>query len=194
MNAVALTGGIATGKSTVARLLAQHDIPLLDTDHVAADISAPSGSAIPALLKEFGPDCLTADGALDRPRMRNIVFSDASARARLEGILHPLIRERVNKFLADQGSARCAVAIPLYFEALGYAGRFREVVVVDCPTGVQLDRLVNERKMDLGVAQAILTSQSRRCIRLQLADRVLVNNADMDALSVQVSDWVRQWT
>lgn len=193
MRAAALTGGIAAGKSTVARLLAEHDVALLDTDAVAADLSAPGGEAIPALREAFGPGCLTGEGALDRPKMREIVFADATARARLESILHPLIRSRVERFLAERRGQRCVVAIPLYFETLGYSGRFGEVVAVDCSVGTQRERLIQERKMDAALAEAILRSQSPRSIRLQLADRVLVNNAGLDALAQQVATWVRTW-
>lgn len=193
MSAAALTGGIATGKSTVAGILAESGVALLDTDAISAEISGPGGAAIPALRDAFGAGCLTGEGALDRPKMRDIVFSDAKVRSRLESILHPMIRARVEEFLAHNRRERCVVAIPLYFETLSYLGRFDEVIVVDCATRVQRDRLVLERKMDPALADAILRAQSPRSIRLQLADRIFVNNASLELLGLQVANWVRAW-
>lgn len=193
MSAIALTGGIATGKSTVAQLLAAHAIPILDTDAVAAEISGSGGLAIPALIEAFGREFLTDTGALDRARMRNLVFADAAARSRLEGVLHPLIRDRVEAFLSDHAVDRCAVAIPLYFETLSYTGRFGEIVAVDCVAQQQRDRLIRDRNLDAATAEAILRAQVPRVIRLQLADRVLTNNADISALGSQVTSWVKSW-
>lgn len=194
MSAAALTGGIATGKTTVAGLLEASGIPLLDTDAVSSELSGPGGLAIPALRESFGPDCLTQAGALDRPKMRAMVFSDSEARSRLEGILHPLIRARVEDFLLTHRENRCAVAIPLFFETLSYSGRFREVVAVDCSVGLQRERLTRDRKMDSSLVEAILGAQVPRAIRLQLADRVLVNNSGVESLTAQVQSWVREWS
>ncbi|MBL8516283.1 MAG: dephospho-CoA kinase [Betaproteobacteria bacterium] len=193
MNAVALTGGIASGKSTVAGLLQAHRVPLLDTDSVAADLSRPGGRAIPALRDAFGAECLTVDGALDRPRMREQAFVDDNARLRLESILHPLIREEVEVFISSHLEERCAVAIPLFFESLGYRARFAEVVAVDCARSIQHERLVRDRGMAPALAEAILNVQVPRSIRLQLADRVLSNNTDLETLAIQVERWVGAW-
>lgn len=194
MSAVALTGGIASGKSSVARLLEQYAIPCLDTDAVAAELSSAGGLAIPALQDAFGVGCLDSSGGLDRRKMRELVFSDAMARGRLEGILHPLIRMRTDAFLADQKDSRCAVAIPLFFEALAYRGRFSHVVVVDCASTIQRRRLIEDRGMEPKLADAIIGAQSRRVIRLQLADRVLVNNSHLSNLAAQVRSWVGGWS
>lgn len=193
MSAVALTGGIASGKSTVAGILKAHAIPLLDTDEVAANISGPGGLAIPALVDAFGPACVTPEGGLDRPRMRAMAFSDDAIRQRLERILHPLIRMKVEEFLSARAQERCAVAIPLYFESLTYRNRFSQVVLVDCATSVQRERLVHGRQMAPDIAEAILRVQASRFIRLQLADRVLVNNAGLGMLDEQVARWIQSW-
>jgi dephospho-CoA kinase len=194
VSAVVLTGGIASGKTTVARLLTGYSIAVLDTDAVAAALSGPRGEAIPALREAFGPDALTPEGGLDRAQMRERAFSDPAVRAGLERILHPLIREEVEAFLSAHESGRCAVAIPLYFESLGYRGRFQQVVSVDCPTHVQKERLVRDRNMAPELATSILGAQIPRRIRLQLADKVLCNNTNLDDLTLQVEDWAKEWS
>lgn len=192
MSAIALTGGIATGKSAVARRLAKAGVAVLDTDIVAAALTTQGGQAMPQIAAAFGAAFVAADGGLDRARMRDHVFADRGAKVRLEGILHPLIREEVDKFLI-QASPRAAVAIPLFFESLSYRQTFRSVIVVDCRTDTQLARLVEQRGLSKDIATSIIGAQVPRQVRLQLADRVLSNDGLESALDSQVAALLGAW-
>jgi len=192
VSAIALTGGIATGKSAVARRLEQAGVAVLDTDAVSITLSAAGGRAMPGIAAAFGDTFVAADGSLDRPRMRQHVFADAEAKRRLESILHPLIRDEVDGFLR-QARSRCAVAIPLFFESLSYRGVFRSVIAVDCRADTQLRRLVEQRKLSHDIAMAIMAAQVSRPIRLQLADRILSNDGPESALDAQVDALLAGW-
>lgn len=190
MSAVALTGGVASGKSAAAGFIQKAGIPVLDTDHVAAELTRTGGRALPALVEAFGEGCLDGAGALDRAAMRQRVFADARERLRLEAILHPMIRETVGDFLARQDGSPCVVLIPLLFESLSYRAGFDETVCVDCPVRLQIRRMVELRGLDEDLARRIVASQVPRAIRLQLADHVLCNTGDLGALERQVRDWL----
>ena len=193
MSTVVLTGGIASGKSTVAKLLADLGIRTLDTDLVATELSAPGGLAISPLREIFGAGCLASDGGMDRAAMRERVFKDPAQRKALESILHPLIRAEVARFLSDVQGERAVVAIPLYFESLGYRNRFNQVVTLDCPVETQLARLTRDRSMEHALAEKILNAQVPRQVRLQLADRVICNNQGREQLASKVESWVMSW-
>jgi dephospho-CoA kinase len=194
VNAAALTGGIASGKTAAAGFIEAAGIPVFDTDHAAAHLTMPGGRAIPALSAAFGEECLDASGALNRPRMRDLVFKDSTQKRKLETILHPMIREEVESFLEANRDRRCVVSIPLYFETLAYRGRFREVACIDCPTSVQVRRLVDTRGLDEDLARRIVESQVPRKIRLQLADCILVNHGSLGALKSQMQEWLGSWS
>jgi dephospho-CoA kinase len=193
VTAAVLTGGIATGKSTVAAMLLAQGIPVLDTDAVSASLSGAGGAAIPALRDAFGPQCLGADGGLDRARMREAAFSNVEVRCRLEGVLHPMIRSEVDQFLARMAGKRCVVAVPLFFESLHYRNGFEHVVVLDCSVQLQVERLVRLRQMSPDLAAQIIRAQAPRAIKLQLANRVISNQLGAVQLRVQVFDWLSEW-
>lgn len=193
MNAAALTGGIASGKSAAAAFIQSRGIAVFDTDHAAAELTRVNGGAIPRLVETFGSGCLDAQGALDRAAMRERVFSDPKEKRRLEAILHPMIRSAVDAFLTAQANRRCVVLIPLLFESLSYRGVFRETACIDCPTQLQVLRLVKHRRMDEALARRIVESQVPRAIRLQLADRVFSNAGELPALERQLEAWLGDW-
>ncbi len=193
MSIAVLTGGIASGKSTVALMLADRGIRMLDTDSVAAALTAPGGLAVLPLCEVFGQSCLGPDGAMDRAAMRERVFKDPAQRKVLEGILHPLIRLEVDRFLLEVKGVRAVVAIPLYFESLSYRGQFNQVVTLDCSVATQVDRLVADRSMDRALAISIVQVQVCRQVRLQLADQVICNNRDRDRLAASVDAWMQTW-
>jgi dephospho-CoA kinase len=183
---VALTGGIGSGKSMVARLFADLGAEVVDTDVIARRLTAPGGLAMAEVGAEFGPDCLAADGSLDRARMRARVFADPGARRRLEAILHPLIRVQVEAALAASAAPYVLVVVPLLFETGAYDGLIDRVLVVDCAPGQQVERVMRRDGVSAGQAQAILAAQASRERRLAGADDVLDNGGDPAALADHV--------
>ena len=186
---VALTGGIGSGKSTVAALFGQRGVHIIDTDDIAHAITGAGGRALAPICKVFGDGVLAANGALDRAVMRTRVFEDADARAALEKVLHPLIREDVDAaFRADSATRAPYVmlAVPLLFETMGYRGQIRRALVVDCPVELQRRRVQQRAGLTLPAVDRILASQISRSLRLQLADDVISNPGDAKRLPSQV--------
>lgn len=184
---VALTGGIASGKTTVANLFAAHGIPLVDSDLIAREVVEPGQPALAAVAEAFGPDVLGPDGRLDRRRLRDIIFSDPTARARLEAILHPAIRaemERQSAAAAEAGPYQVLV-IPLLAEG-GRRDRADRVLVVDVPEALQVERLMARDTVSREQAQASLQAQASRAARLAIADDVVTNTGCIDDLRDQV--------
>ena len=186
---VALTGGIASGKTTVARLFAAHGVPLIDTDVIAREVVEPGQPALDAVVAAFGPEVLGPDGRLDRRRLRDIVFADAAARGRLESILHPAIRaemERQSRAAAVVGPYQLLV-IPLLAEG-GRRDHVDRVLVVDVPEIVQVDRLMARDAVTREQAGAVLQAQASRAARLAIADDVVTNTGGVEELERQVAE------
>ena len=185
---VALTGGIASGKTTVADLFATHGVPLIDTDLIAREVVEPGRPALAAVAEAFGADVLDSDGRLDRRRLRQIIFSDATARARLEAILHPAIRaemERQSAAAAQAGPYQVLV-IPLLAEG-GRRDHVDRVLVVDAPENVQVERLMARDAVTREQAEAALRAQALRETRLGIADDVVTNTGRIEDLREQVA-------
>jgi dephospho-CoA kinase len=189
---IALTGGVASGKSTVARLFQALGARIIDTDQVAREIVAPGTPALALIVERFGPDVLRGDGTLDRGRLRGIVFSDSAARARLEAITHPAIRERVAELSARAGGPYQIIAVPLLAET-GTHRNYDRVLVVDCDPEVQLGRLMLRDGLTREQASSVLAAQASREARLAIADDVLVNDSDPDALGPHVESLHRRY-
>jgi dephospho-CoA kinase len=184
---VALTGGIASGKTTVANLFAAHGVPLVDTDLIAREVVEPGQPALAAVAAAFGTDVLDPEGRLDRRRLREIIFSDASARGRLEAILHPAIRaemERQSAAAANSGPYQVLV-IPLLAEG-GRRDHVDRVLVVDTPESVQVARLMARDAVTREQAEASLRAQATRAARLDMADDVVTNTGRIEDLRDQV--------
>ena len=184
---VGLTGGIGSGKSTVADLFVAQGAALVDTDAIAHELTAPGGIAMPALLAEFGPELATESGALDRAAMRRLVFADATAKARLEGILHPLIRQVSGQRCQAATTPYVVLAVPLLVESGNYRQRCDRIVVVDCPESLQIERVMSRNGLAAAEVEAIMAAQASRAQRLAVADDVVLNAAGRDSLSAQVA-------
>jgi dephospho-CoA kinase len=182
---IALTGGVASGKSTVARLFQALGARLIDTDQVSREVVAPGAPALAQLVGIFGPRILQDDGALDRARLRDIAFSDPAARAQLEAITHPAIRARVAQLSAQVGGPYQIIAVPLLVET-GTQRNYDRVLLVDCSPELQLQRLMVRDGLNAEQARRILEAQASRAARLAAADDVLVNESEAAALAPQV--------
>jgi dephospho-CoA kinase len=187
MFAVGLTGGIGSGKSTVADLFAAHGVPLVDTDLIAHRITAPHGIAMPQIATEFGEAFVAPDGSLDRARMRSLVFSEDSARKRLEGITHPLIRAETEREQREAQGPYVIVVVPLLVESGKWKTRVNRVLTVDCSVETQISRVMSRNNFSREQVLAIIARQATREARLAAADDVIDNdNAPLDALKAQV--------
>ena len=182
---VALTGGIASGKTTVANLFAALGVPLIDTDLIARTVVEPGQPALAAVIAAFGRDVLDADGRLDRRRMRERIFSDRAAQRRLEAILHPAIRNEMERQSREAGGVYQVLVIPLLTEG-GRRGHVDRVLLVDVPEEVQVERLVTRDGVTREQAQAALAAQASRAARLAMADETLANTGGVEDLRAKV--------
>lgn len=183
---VGLTGGIGSGKSTVADLFAAKGIAVIDTDALAHELTAPDGAAMPALLAAFGPSIADVTGAMDRAAMRRLVFADATARARLEGILHPMIRRISDERCRLAASPYVILAVPLLVESGSYRERCDRIVAVDCPESRQIERVMVRSQLAEEEVRAIVSAQATRQQRLDIADDVVNNDGALTILYGQV--------
>ena len=187
---IGLTGGIGSGKSTVADRLVARGAALVDTDAIAHALTGPGGDAIEPIRAAFGDAVVAADGRMDRAAMRAIAFSDPGARKRLEGILHPMIRARTQSGIAAavrDGAPYVIVAVPLLVESGDWRGRYDRVLVVDCPPEVQVERVMARSALPREQVDAILAAQATRAQRLAAADDVIDNGGPPAALDAQVA-------
>lgn len=182
---VGLTGGIGSGKTTVADLFAALGADVVDTDAIAREITRAHGEAMPAIREMFGSKYVTPEGALDRAAMRALAFTDANARAQLESILHPAIRRAAEEALARSSAPYALLVVPLLLETGGYAGRAARVLVVDCAAQIQVARVMARSSLSADEVRAIMAAQWPRWRRLQSADDVIWNGSDLAALEPQ---------
>lgn len=183
---VGLTGGIASGKSTVAALFAQLGVPIIDTDQISRDLVMPGSPLLGAITDRFGQGILDEAGQLDRRRLRGLVFADPQARADLEALLHPAIHAETERRSAQAGGAYQLIAVPLLTEK-GLAQRYDRVLVVDCDPAIQRARLKVRDGSGEAEAAAILAAQASRESRLAVADDVIRNDGDLVHLASQVA-------
>jgi dephospho-CoA kinase len=186
---VGLTGGIGSGKSTVAALFAEYGVAIIDSDAISHSLTQPGGGAIEAIRTAFGDSYLSTSGALDRARMRQRVFSDIHAKQCLETILHPLIRTQI----LAQAEAAAEIApylllvIPLLFETANYRELVQRTLVVDCAEAIQIARAMQRSGLTEQEVRAIMAQQVSRAERLRRADDILQNDAGLDVLRSQVA-------
>ncbi|MGJ7544458.1 dephospho-CoA kinase [Variovorax sp. LT1R16] len=192
---IGLTGGIGSGKSTVAALLVQHGAALVDTDAIARAIAQPGGAAMPAIEAAFGATVIDADGGLDRARMRAIVFSDTDARKRLEAILHPLIGLETERQAAAATGAPIVFDVPLLVESKRWRGIVDRVLVVDAREATQLQRVIARSGWTPEAVQAVIAQQAPRSARRAAADAVIFNDGlDLQQLAQEVQHLWDRWT
>lgn len=186
---IGLTGGIGSGKSTVAELFREYGAAIIDTDAISHRLTQPGGAAITAIREAFGANSIAASGALDRQHMRQLVFSDPVAKQRLEAILHPLIRAQVRAEAEATAPAvpYALLVIPLLFETGSYRELMRRTLAVDCAEETQIARAMRRSGLDEQEVRAIMAQQIARTERLKRADDVITNDSDMDNLRQQVA-------
>jgi dephospho-CoA kinase len=182
MFVVGLTGGVGSGKSTAADMFAELGAGIVDTDRISHELTAPGGAAIPALRDAFGADYIAANGALDRAKMRSLVFSDPAARKKLEAVLHPAIRAEAHARITGSDRPYVIVVVPLLLETGGYRDLTDRVLVVDCAEEQQLRRTAQRSGVGEDAARAIMAAQLPRAERLARADDVLSNAGSIEDL------------
>jgi dephospho-CoA kinase len=182
---IGLTGGIASGKSTVATLFAELGVPVIDTDVIAREVVKPGQPALQRIIEAFGREVLSPDGTLDRERMRARVFRNPDDRRRLESILHPAILQEMERRSEAAGGLYQVLAIPLLVET-GLANRVDRVLVIDASESTQIERLRARDGSSEQEARAMLSAQATRAQRLARADDLIVNDGDRTALVAQV--------
>ena len=193
---IALTGGIGSGKSTVADGFVARGAALVDTDRIAHELTVAGGPAIEPIRQAFGDQAIGPDASMDRAAVRQIVFADPRARKQLESILHPMIRARTDEGVATAaraGAPYVIVAIPLLVEGGNARARADRVLVVDCPEEVQIARVMERSKLPRAQVEAIMAAQATRAARLAVADDVVDNSGDLATLEPQIERLHTAW-
>jgi dephospho-CoA kinase len=183
---VGLTGGIGSGKSAAAEEFSRLGASVVDTDAIAHELTGPGGAAIPEVTRQFGGASVDASGAMNRQRMRDLVFSDPAQKQRLEALLHPMIRAESARRIASAAGPYVLLVVPLLVESRGYRERVGRVLVVDCPEALQITRVRQRSGLPEEEIRRIIASQIQRAKRLAAADDVIDNAGDISALQQQV--------
>lgn len=186
MLVIGLTGGIGSGKSTVTNLFAKHQVPIIDADIVAREVTQVNSPALTKIAEHFKDNVLKPDGSLDRTKLRSIIFANPDERNWLEKLLHPLIRIEIENRIKDITAPYCIVVIPLLFEVEPYPFIDR-ILVVDAPQDLQIERVTARDKSEKSQVEAILQSQTSREQRLAKADDVIVNINSIEMLENEVN-------
>ena len=184
---VGLTGGIASGKSTICQLFSQHNIPIIDADIIARQLVEPNKDAFKEIVQLFGKEILQNDGTLNRKQLRQLIFSNTKSKQQLESILHPRIRQQLLQQSEQQHANYCILVIPLLVEA-NMSDLVDHIVVVDAEEEQQLKRLCQRDNISLSDAQSIIKNQSSREERLTIADDIIVNNNSTESLSQIINE------
>ncbi len=183
---VGLTGGIGCGKSSTARLFGKQGALIVDTDAIARELTVVGAPALNLILKRFGNKVFQPDGALDRARLRRLVFADSRARKKLESLLHPLVRTEALKRLRAGRAPYAILVVPLLLETGGLCEHVQRVLVVDCSEAQQVARAMSRSSLSEAEVRAIMAAQLSRAARLKQADDVLSNDSSLVHLQQQV--------
>lgn len=192
MLVVGLTGGIASGKTTIERWFRAQGVAVIDADRIARELVQPGQAGLRQVVDAFGTDILDPGGQLDRARMRTLIFTDPAARHRLEGILHPLVAERMRQQLARLNTPYTVLSVPLLLES-GQDSMVDRILVVDLPEALQIERLMARDQCDHSAALAILKAQMDRQQRLDAADDIIDNSGTERDLAAQLSRLHQQY-
>ena len=184
---VGLTGGIGSGKSTAAELFASLGVPVIDTDAISHQLTRPNGEAIPAIQSVLGSEYIDSTGALDRAKMRQLIFSDTTAKNLLEKILHPLIFAEARSLAAISSASYVIIIVPLLFETTAFKEWMNRTVTVDCTEETQIKRITKRNGMNDQTARSIISQQISRAQRLELADDIIDNEGDLAELCEQIA-------
>lgn len=190
---IGLTGGLGSGKTTVAQAFSQLGVPVVDTDEISRELTAAAGPALPLLREAFGQDVFNADGSLDRRRLRALILADELAKRKLESILHPMIRHLVVARISHIHAPYVLIVVPLLVETQAYLDLVDRVLVVDCSEEVQVQRALARGGWDEPEIRAMLAKQASRQERLGHADDVIMNDGDLNALIAQVAELNRNY-
>jgi dephospho-CoA kinase len=185
MLVIGLTGGIGSGKSTVAQLFVNHGIPIIDADIIARDVTQPGNLAYLDIIKHFGNDILLSDGKLDRPKLREIIFSDSKQRLWLESCLHPLISKEMKRQIKTFSTPYCIAVIPLLLEVEFYS-LINRILVVDAPEHLQIERIAARDNASKPQIEAIIKTQAKRADRIARAHDVITNEGTLTNLSQKI--------
>lgn len=192
---IGLTGGIGSGKSTVAATLVACGACLVDTDAIAHALTAPDGAALSALAREFGPQVIAADGAMDRAHMRTLAFGDATARQRLESILHPMIGDEALRQADRAGSRPVVFDVPLLSAASPWRQRVDRLLVVDCSEDTQVQRVMQRSGWSEDQVRRVIAQQTPRAARRAIADAVVFNeDLPLEQLQAQLRTLWQHWS
>ena len=186
---IGLTGGIGSGKTAVSHLMGELGAGIIDTDLISHEITAPGGNAIPLITKVFGADFIDPQGALNRAKMRALVFADPNSRQALEKITHPLIQQETAKKafeLAKSGVPYLVFVVPLLIESGFWLKLIDYLVVVDCPEEIQIQRVMHRNNMTRMDVENILKAQTNRKVRLAAANAIIENQGSLDELKSEV--------
>ena len=191
---VGITGGIGSGKSTAAGLMRQMGADVIDADALARQCTEAGGRAIPSIRERFGAEMVTAEGAMDRQRMRELVFREPAAKQALEAIVHPMVGLAIQEAMANSHSPCLVYDIPLLVESPRWRPQLDRVVVVDCNESTQVRRVQARKGLAPDMIERIISQQASRSLRLQAADAVLYNDSDdLEALKADVAKLVRRF-
>lgn len=182
---IGLTGGICSGKSTVAALFENKDITVIDADIIAREVVMPDTLALSKITEHFGPSVLQPDGTLNRQKLRQLIFDNAAERIWLERLLHPLIRQKMALDALQSTSPYTMLMIPLLIENLPHPG-IQRILVIDVPEALQLQRIIDREQLSMENAKKILIAQAPRATRLQHADDVICNEQNIEFLRHEV--------
>jgi len=186
---VGLTGGIGCGKTTISQIFAELGVSVIDTDEIAHALTQADGLAMPEIAKTFGTIYVDQHGALDRQRMRELIFNDADAKTKLEAILHPLIYQAVTAEIASwQGAAYILLIVPLLIETRRYLDIVQRILVIDCDEQQQISRTTARSGLNASAVQRIMKNQVSRQQRLQYADDVILNQNSVELAQQQVAE------
>lgn len=195
VRAIGLTGGIGSGKSTVAQRLVACGAHLVDTDAIARALTQAGGQAMPALAAAFGSGAITAEGALNREHMRRLAFGDPAVKVRLEAILHPLIGEEARRQAAQAAGRPVVFDVPLLAESGHWRARVDRVLVVDCDEATQIARVALRPGWDAEAARRVVAQQATRAARRAIADAVIFNDGiALETLAGEVRALWQHWT